>query len=143
MALSQINAETTAGGIAHWITSEIAGTLRTNATDWTAAYEPYIAGIIDATVPNQVTHGGPILGKPAGVCSRPVSDLSHYFTILQSRSDWSVSLDSTHREIDLIITADNEFSQTAAHGAYFAQLEAQYRNGGVVVPLYGSHVKLP
>ncbi|RDX44153.1 hypothetical protein OH76DRAFT_1487358 [Lentinus brumalis] len=90
-----INAETTAGGIAHWVTSEVAGTLRTNDTDWTAAYEPYIAGIINATVPNQVTHGGPVLA----------------------------------------VQIDNEFSQTAAHAAYFAQLEAQYRNGGVVVPL--------
>ena len=58
---AQINAETTAGGIAHWITSEIAGNLRTNATDWTAAYEPYVSGIIDAVVPNQVSEGGPIL----------------------------------------------------------------------------------
>ena len=57
----QINAETTAGGIAHWITSEVAGALRTNASDWTAAYQPYIGGIIDAVVPNQVTKGGPIL----------------------------------------------------------------------------------
>ena len=57
----QINAETTAGGIAHWITSEVAGTLRTNASDWTAAYQPYIGGIIDTVVPNQVTEGGPIL----------------------------------------------------------------------------------
>ncbi|KAI0738819.1 glycoside hydrolase superfamily [Daedaleopsis nitida] len=90
-----INAETTAGGIAHWITSEVAGTLRTNASDWTAAYEPYIDGIIQAVVPNQVTKGGPVLA----------------------------------------VQIDNEFSQTAAHAAYFAQLEAQYRNGGVVVPL--------
>ena len=57
----QINAESTAGGIAHWITSEVAGELRTNATDWTAAYTPYVSGIIDAVVPNQVTEGGPIL----------------------------------------------------------------------------------
>ncbi|OBZ71548.1 putative beta-galactosidase A [Grifola frondosa] len=56
-----INAETTAGGIAHWATSLVAGTLRTNASDYTAAYTPYINGIIDATVPNQVTQGGPVL----------------------------------------------------------------------------------
>ncbi|KAM5536271.1 hypothetical protein V8D89_010048 [Ganoderma adspersum] len=90
-----INAETTAGGIAHWITSEVAGALRTNAADWTAAYEPYVSGIIDAVVPNQVSEGGPIL----------------------------------------FVQIDNEFSQTASHAAYFAQLEAQYRDGQVVIPL--------
>ncbi|KAM5541245.1 hypothetical protein V8D89_005174 [Ganoderma adspersum] len=90
-----INAESTAGGIAHWITSEVAGELRTNATDWTAAYTPYVSRIVDAVVPNQVTEGGPIL----------------------------------------FVQIDNEFNQTAEHGAYFAQLEAQYRDGGVAIPL--------
>ncbi|KAM5541250.1 hypothetical protein V8D89_005179 [Ganoderma adspersum] len=90
-----INAESTAGGIAHWITSEVAGELRTNATDWTAAYTPYVSGIVDAVVPNQVTEGGPIL----------------------------------------FVQIDNEFNQTAEHAAYFAQLEAQYRDGGVAIPL--------
>ena len=61
LSLLQINAESTAGGIAHWITSEVAGELRTNATDWTAAYTPYVSGIVDAVVPNQATEGGPIL----------------------------------------------------------------------------------
>ncbi|PIL34820.1 hypothetical protein GSI_02607 [Ganoderma sinense ZZ0214-1] len=65
-----INAETTAGGIAHWITSEVAGALRTNATDWTAAYEPYVSGIIDAVVPNQVSEGGPVLFVQIGEKSK-------------------------------------------------------------------------
>ncbi|PIL34786.1 hypothetical protein GSI_02573 [Ganoderma sinense ZZ0214-1] len=90
-----INAETTAGGIAHWITSEVAGDTRTNASDWTAAYTPYVSRIIDEVVPNQVSQGGPIL----------------------------------------FVQIDNEFNQTASHAAYFAQLEGQYRDGGVVVPL--------
>ncbi|KNZ71656.1 putative beta-galactosidase C [Termitomyces sp. J132] len=51
-----INAETTAGGIAHWATS-----LRTNASDWRAAWQAYIQGIIDETVPNQITQGGPVI----------------------------------------------------------------------------------
>ncbi|KAF8873040.1 hypothetical protein BD779DRAFT_1477252 [Infundibulicybe gibba] len=37
-----INAETSAGGITHWATSEVAGTLQTNATDWKAARQPFI-----------------------------------------------------------------------------------------------------
>ncbi|KAF8182624.1 glycoside hydrolase superfamily [Pholiota molesta] len=56
-----INAETTAGGIAHWATSEIAGQLRTNATDWNAAWQAYIQGIIEVTAPNQISSGGPVI----------------------------------------------------------------------------------
>ncbi|KAK6984994.1 glycoside hydrolase family 35 protein [Favolaschia claudopus] len=56
-----INAETTAGGIAHWATSEVAGTLRTNATDWQAAWQDYIQGIIQQTAPNQINNGGPVI----------------------------------------------------------------------------------
>ncbi|GLB38736.1 putative glycoside hydrolase family 35 protein [Lyophyllum shimeji] len=56
-----INAETTAGGIAHWATSEVAGTLRTNDTDWKAAWQDYIQGIIKVTAPNQITAGGPVI----------------------------------------------------------------------------------
>lgn len=58
-----INAETTAGGIAHWVTSQVAGALRTNATDYEAAWQDYIQGIINVTVPNQITEGGPVIGK--------------------------------------------------------------------------------
>ncbi|KAJ3010139.1 hypothetical protein NUW54_g2579 [Trametes sanguinea] len=91
-----INAETTAGGIAHWATSLVAGTLRTNATDWTAAYEPYIDGIIKETIPYEVTSGGPVLA----------------------------------------VQVDNEYSQSPITRAeYFANLEKQYRDGGLLVPL--------
>ncbi|KAF8508821.1 glycoside hydrolase family 35 protein [Hysterangium stoloniferum] len=91
-----INAETTAGGIAHWVTSQVAGELRTNATDYRAAWEPYIQAIIDATVPNQITNGGPIIA----------------------------------------VQIDNEYSQKPINRAeYFAELEAAFRAGGVVVPL--------
>ncbi|THU84979.1 glycoside hydrolase family 35 protein [Dendrothele bispora CBS 962.96] len=56
-----INAETTAGGIAHWITSEVAGELRTNASDWHDAWQDYVQGIIQETSPNQITEGGPVI----------------------------------------------------------------------------------
>ncbi|KAI0059604.1 glycoside hydrolase family 35 protein [Artomyces pyxidatus] len=57
-----INAETTAGGIAHWVTSQVAGALRTNATDYRASWQDYIQGIIAQTAPNQITQGGPVIG---------------------------------------------------------------------------------
>ncbi|KAJ7483000.1 glycoside hydrolase family 35 protein [Mycena galericulata] len=56
-----INAETSAGGIAHWITSEVAGRLRTNDSDWTAAWQDYIQGIIRETAPYQINLGGPVI----------------------------------------------------------------------------------
>lgn len=56
-----INSETSAGGVSHWITSEIAGRIRTNDTDWRDAWEAYISGIIDITVENQITRGGPVI----------------------------------------------------------------------------------
>ncbi|KAF8074062.1 glycoside hydrolase family 35 protein [Lyophyllum atratum] len=56
-----INAETSAGGIAHWATSEVAGSLRTNDADWKAAWQAYIQGIINVTAPNQITAGGPVI----------------------------------------------------------------------------------
>ncbi|KAG6888527.1 hypothetical protein C0995_007639 [Termitomyces sp. Mi166 len=103
-----INAETTAGGIAHWATSQVAGELRTNASDWRAAWQAYIQGIIDVTAPNQITHGGPVIGG--------------YFEYL------CAGLDST----------DNEYSQNPITRAeYFADLEAVYKDpsSGIVVPL--------
>ncbi|KAK0200111.1 glycoside hydrolase family 35 protein [Desarmillaria ectypa] len=58
-----INAETSAGGIAHWATSEVAGTLRTSAPDWKEAWMDYILGIIEETAPYQITEGGPVIGE--------------------------------------------------------------------------------
>ena len=58
-----INAETTAGGIAHWVTSQTEGALRTNATDFHDTWRDYIQGIISQTVPNQITEGGPVIGE--------------------------------------------------------------------------------
>ncbi|KAF7375372.1 hypothetical protein MSAN_00424700 [Mycena sanguinolenta] len=57
-----INAETSAGGIAHWITAEVAGRLRTNDSDWTDAWQDYIRGIIEETAPYQINVGGPVIG---------------------------------------------------------------------------------
>ncbi|KAI0352573.1 hypothetical protein OH77DRAFT_1523159 [Trametes cingulata] len=91
-----INSESSAGGIALWATTVVNGTLRTNASDWTAAYEPYIDGIIKEIRPNQITQGGPIIG----------------------------------------VQIDNEYTQSPiSHAEYFANLERQYREGGIVVPL--------
>ncbi|KAF7311208.1 BetaGal-dom2 domain-containing protein [Mycena kentingensis (nom. inval.)] len=56
-----INAETSAGGIAHWITSEVAGRLRTNDSDWTEAWRDYIDAVVRETAPYQIHRGGPVI----------------------------------------------------------------------------------
>ncbi|KAI0339083.1 hypothetical protein BDW22DRAFT_1362002 [Trametopsis cervina] len=56
-----INAETTAGGLALWTTSLTESELRTNATDIEASWQQYVDAIIDMTVENQITNGGPVI----------------------------------------------------------------------------------
>ncbi|KAI0092324.1 glycoside hydrolase superfamily [Irpex rosettiformis] len=56
-----INAETTAGGLALWSTSLTHSTLRTNATDIEASWQQYVDAIIDMTVENQISNGGPVI----------------------------------------------------------------------------------
>ena len=58
-----INAETSAGGLPHWMTTEVAGVLRTNATDYFEAWQLYVGAIIEATEPYQITKGGPVIGE--------------------------------------------------------------------------------
>ena len=66
-----INAETSAGGTAHWVTSEVAGDLRTNATDYTESWQDYVQGIIKHTRPNQITEGGPVIAIQVGAFDSP------------------------------------------------------------------------
>ncbi|KAF8881918.1 glycoside hydrolase family 35 protein [Infundibulicybe gibba] len=73
--------ETSAGGIAHWATSEVAGTLRTNATDWKAAWQPFIQGVIDQTAPNQISNGGPVIDNEYE--QNPISH-AEYFVDLEA-----------------------------------------------------------
>lgn len=51
--------------MSHWATSEVAGRLRTNATDWKAAWKDYIKGFIEETEPYHIANGGPVIGRPS------------------------------------------------------------------------------
>lgn len=53
--------DTTAGGIPHWVTSEIVGHLRTNDSSYCKAWTPYIREIAKISRQHQVTNGGPII----------------------------------------------------------------------------------
>ncbi|KAJ7612991.1 glycoside hydrolase family 35 protein [Roridomyces roridus] len=80
-----INAETTAGGISHWATSQVAGTLRTNASDWRAAWQDYIQGIIEQTAPNQINNGGPVIAiQVDNEYSQSASGAAGYFADLEA-----------------------------------------------------------
>ena len=74
-----INAETTAGGIAHWVTSQVAGDLRSAAADYQASWQDYISGIINATKSNQITEGGPVIGERC-TCSPLFQTLNDFVT---------------------------------------------------------------
>ncbi|KAJ3880440.1 glycoside hydrolase family 35 protein [Lentinula edodes] len=56
-----INGETTAGGLPHWVTSQVKSELRTTAADWNAAWTPYIQAIIGQTNQSQISNGGPVI----------------------------------------------------------------------------------
>ncbi|KAJ3783301.1 glycoside hydrolase family 35 protein [Lentinula aff. detonsa] len=56
-----INGETTAGGLPHWVTSQVKSELRTTAADWNAAWTPYIQAIIAQTNQSQISNGGPVI----------------------------------------------------------------------------------
>ena len=66
-SIKQINAETTAGGLALWSTSLTHSELRTNATDIEASWQQYIDAIIDLTVRNQISNGGPVIAVQIGM----------------------------------------------------------------------------
>ncbi|KZV98894.1 putative beta-galactosidase [Exidia glandulosa HHB12029] len=56
-----INAEVNAGGIPGWVTSEVAGHLRSNDTDFEDAWVPYMRRVIELSRGAQITEGGPII----------------------------------------------------------------------------------
>jgi phosphatidylserine/phosphatidylglycerophosphate/cardiolipin synthase-like enzyme len=127
-----INAETTAGGIAHWATSEVAGSLRSNASDWKAAWKGYISAIIEAAAPNQINHGGPIIGMVIHVFPGDSSDAFCGF----SNPAWLVRLSKLGRSAKRGI--DNEYlpwDWAEGGDRYFEDLKEAYHDSNIVVPL--------
>ncbi|KAJ7729673.1 glycoside hydrolase family 35 protein [Mycena maculata] len=55
-----INGETTGGGFPGWV-GNIAGSLRTDNTNYTQAWTPYLTAISKIIARNQITEGGPII----------------------------------------------------------------------------------
>lgn len=77
------------------MTSLTSSELRTNATDFEATWRPYIDAITDATAPNQISNGGPVIAVQIGMppyftpggCVRLNSAAFHKITnILKLRS---------------------------------------------------------
>ncbi|EJD38336.1 glycoside hydrolase family 35 protein [Auricularia subglabra TFB-10046 SS5] len=56
-----INAEVSGGGIPGWVTSEVQGHLRSNDSDFEAAWIPYMRKVIELSKSYQITEGGPII----------------------------------------------------------------------------------
>ncbi|KAL4244519.1 glycosyl hydrolase 35 family protein [Abortiporus biennis] len=89
-----INAETTAGGIAHWVTSTVAGELRTNATDFRATWTQYVDDIAKFTVPNQVSNGGPVIALQID---------NEYSQSPIERAEYFAQLEVAYREAGIVI----------------------------------------
>lgn len=89
-----INAETSAGGIAHWATSEVSCTLRTNASDWKAAWKDYIQAIIDVTVPNQITNEGPVIA---------IQIDNEYDQAVGAQAEYFVDLENAYHESAIVV----------------------------------------
>ncbi|RDB14620.1 putative beta-galactosidase A [Hypsizygus marmoreus] len=95
-----INAETSAGGIAHWATTEVAGTLRTNDTDWKAAWQAYIQGIIKVTAPNQIQHGGPVIAIQIDneYQQAPISHAEYFVDLENAYRNSSITVPLTYND---------------------------------------------
>ncbi|TFK34230.1 glycoside hydrolase family 35 protein [Crucibulum laeve] len=89
-----INAETTAGGIPHWITNEVASPLRSNESDWKAAWQDYIQGIIKITAPNQITSGGPVIAIQVD---------NEYSQDPISHAEYFVDLETVYHNSDIVV----------------------------------------
>ncbi|KAF7335702.1 Glycoside hydrolase family 35 protein [Mycena venus] len=90
-----INAETSAGGIAHWATAEVAGRLRTNDSDWTEAWRDYIQAIIKETAPYQINVGGPVIGRSSSTTS------THRTT--QGHGEYYEELKAVFHDSDIVV----------------------------------------
>ncbi|KAF7978651.1 hypothetical protein HWV62_45164 [Athelia sp. TMB] len=104
-----INAETSAGGLPHWMTSELSGVLRTNSSDYFIAWQDYIHAIIEVAEINQITNGGPVIDM--------------------------FSLTAADTRPTPAVQVDNEYSQSSYTDAYFVALETAYHSSNIVVPL--------
>ncbi|KAI0278189.1 glycoside hydrolase family 35 protein [Russula aff. rugulosa BPL654] len=112
-----INAETTAGGIAHWVTSQTKGTLRTNATDFHDTWQDYIQGIIEQTVPYQITEGGPVI----------VSSDNEYFQSGFGNAQYFSELEAAYHNSSIVVPLTyNDPGQ-----------ERNFVNGTGAVDIYG------
>ncbi|TCD66864.1 hypothetical protein EIP91_000818 [Steccherinum ochraceum] len=84
-----INAETSAGGIPHWVTSRVSGALRSSDQEYREAWTPYIEGVLNATVHNQATHGGPVIA---------VQIDNEYDSTAQDHRDYFAQIEQVYRD---------------------------------------------
>ncbi|KAK7047487.1 hypothetical protein VNI00_006718 [Paramarasmius palmivorus] len=111
-----INAELSAGGLPHWITTEIAGNLRTNDSDWRASWQDYIVGIIENTLDNQITSGGPVIAVQV--------DNEHHQNI---GAEYFVELETIYRDSGIVVPLTHND----------VGMDRNFVNGTGAVDLYG------
>ncbi|KAI0079138.1 hypothetical protein K474DRAFT_1592617 [Panus rudis PR-1116 ss-1] len=116
----QVNAELSAGGLAHWSTSLVSSPVRTNATDFRDAWTPYIEAMADVVERNQITNGGPII--------RDIAIDNEYSQLPIEHAEYFVQLEELYRKKGIVIPFT--YNDPGQHENFI--------NGTGAVDLYGS-----
>ncbi|KAK7019437.1 hypothetical protein VNI00_018047 [Paramarasmius palmivorus] len=119
-----INAETSAGGLPHWTTTEIAGNLRSNDSDWRAAWQEYIQGIIENTRDNQITAGGPVIGIQIDLNDPPDNEYNQ-----EDGAEYFAELEAAYRDPNSGIVVPLTYNDPG--------MGRNFINGTGAVDLYG------
>lgn len=106
-----INSEVSGGGYPGW-TTRLKGPIRTNATDWLDATQNYIQTVGPIIANAQITNGGPVI-------------------LVQPENEYTLCASGL---ADAAATGDPSGLSACLDHYYMADVEAQWRETGIVVP---------
>lgn len=106
-----INSEVSGGGFPGWAT-RVKGPIRTNATDWLDATKNYIATVGPVIANAQITNGGPVI-------------------LFQPENEYTLCASGLAAADE---TGDTSGLSTCLDDYYMADVEAMWRDTGIVVP---------
>ncbi|KAJ3735068.1 glycoside hydrolase family 35 protein [Lentinula guzmanii] len=106
-----INGETTGGGFPGWV-ENIGGSLRTDNTNYTAAWMPYLNTIAQLISKNQITEGGPIILVQA----------ENEFSASAVNSPYMQAVIDTHRANGVVIPITHNDQHSGENGNFSPDL---------------------
>ncbi|KAI0074511.1 glycoside hydrolase family 35 protein [Panus rudis PR-1116 ss-1] len=111
-----INAETTGGGFPGWV-GNIAGSLRTDNSNYTEAWTPYMTGISKIIAKNQITNGGPIILVQA----------ENEFSVGSNRSPYMQQIIDLYRANGVVVPITHNDQHAGQAGNYSPDLPGEGR----------------